>query len=172
MGSPAVSPPAAPQPLRVSGAAVIVVGWLLLGPQQPREQAPPESADDLSQAPLVAAQDALDAWGRFAVTGDLGGHFHPDGPQYAQLHSEVPAVRARKDRGPPYELQIEDATVEVVHARHTRLHVDVTLTRPSEAARSYKWQLELVREPDDGWKLWTVSDRWVVPAQVGRQARR
>ena len=146
----------------VSVAAIIAVGWLLLGPQQPREQAPPEGALSVSQVPLEAAQDALDAWGRFAVTGDLGeldGHFHPDGPQYAQLLDEAPAVGARGDGGPPYEFQIEDATVEVLKARRARLHVDVTLTHPSEAARQYQWQVVLVAGPDDDWRLWTVSDR-------------
>ena len=165
--SPAPRYDSPPRSRFLAGCAVVsvtavVVGWLLLGPQQPREQAPPQSALSSSEASLEAAQQALDAWGRFAVTGDLeelDGHFHPDGPQHAQLRNEAPAVRARADGGPPYEFQIEDATVEVYDSRHTRLRADVTLTRPSEAARSYKWRLELAPGPDGGWKLWTVSDQ-------------
>ena len=140
----------------------VVVGWLLLGPQQPREQAPPEVAFSSGEAPLEAAQQALDAWGRFAVTGDLDdldGHFHPDGPQYAQLRDEARAVRARSDGGPPYSFEIEDATVNAFHARRALLHVEVTLNRPGEPTRSLRWELDLVHEPHHGWTLWTVTSR-------------
>ena len=83
----------------VAVAAVIAVGWLLLGSHQPREQVPPEIGLNVSQAPLEAAQDALDAWGRFAVTGDLGeldGHFHPDGPQSGLLTHPSSGCRVQR----------------------------------------------------------------------------
>ena len=144
----------------VSIAAVLVIGWLLLEPRQPREEAPPETAFNSGEAPLEAAQQALDAWGRFAVTGDLeelNGHFHPDGPQYAQLQDEASAVRARSDGGPPYSFEIEDANVDALREQRALLHIKVTLNRPGEPVRSYRWELELVHQPQDGWTVWTVT---------------
>ena len=146
----------------VSIAAVLVIGWLLLEPHQPREEAPPKVAFSSREAPLEAAQQALHAWGRFAVTGDLeelDGHFHPDGPQYAQLQDEAPAVHGRSDGGPPYSFEIEDATVDALHARRALLNVEVTLNRPGEPTRSLRWELDLVHQPHDGWTLWTVTSR-------------
>lgn len=149
----------------VSIAAALVIGWLLLEPRQPREEEPPEVAFSSSEAPLEPAQQALDAWGRFAVTGDLeelDGHFHPDGPQYAQLRDEAPDVRARGDGGFPYsfgieDASIEDASVDTLHAGRALLHVEVALNRPGEPTRLLRWELDLVHEPHHGWRVWTVT---------------
>lgn len=102
----------------------------------------------------------MNAWARFASTGKLEGlkgHFHPDGPQYAQLREEAPSLRARTDHGPPYRFHVTAGTVQVVDKRRALLDVELVFTRAGKSTRTYTWELELVHEPEHGWRLWTVN---------------
>ena len=73
----------------------------------------PAGGPDVGQAPAApaaepveeAARAALDAWARFADSGDvdqLGVAFDRGGPQFARLQSEAPAVAARPAAGARY----------------------------------------------------------------------
>lgn len=142
----------------VACGAAAVTSWLLFAPGSSREPIQPASSSS-SQA-FQAAQEAMDAWARFASTGeldDLQGHFHPDGPQYAQLRQEAHSLRARTDDGPPYRFRVTTAAVKGVDDSRAVLHAELVVTRAGETTRTYAWELELVHQPEHGWTLWTVS---------------
>jgi hypothetical protein len=141
----------------VAGAALMA--WLLLSSQAPSgPPSPPLLAGD--DEVIQAIHAALDAWARFAVFGDLDvlrGHFHPDGPQYAQLRTEVDSIRQMGDAGPPYRFHVDQATLHEISRRAATVVVDATLSRSGELDRSYYWAIELRHFPDHGWMVWTVS---------------
>ena len=93
--------------LGLSLVAASLLVWLGLGgrsevPPPPDPGPPPRPTAD--QRALEAGRRALQAWGRFAVTnqlGTLGGWFWPNGPQYRQLAGEAKLRRGTKALGRP-----------------------------------------------------------------------
>jgi hypothetical protein len=99
---------------------------------------------------LEAATAAVEAWGSFAATGEIGlvdGWFAVDGPQYAQLQSEADSILA----GGIYDFALaEGVVVEPGLVRGT-----VTITDGKGESQTYLWDIELIHQ-DNHWKVWTV----------------
>ncbi len=104
---------------------------------------------------------ALSAWGVFAATGDLAavdGVFAADGPQYAQLQSEVADRLANAPGLPAFDFTMAEAEVVTRSPTAVVLRGDVVVQRVGLAAESYRWDVELRWDGTTGrWLLWTVS---------------
>jgi len=110
------------------------------------------SADDetVGWGEIEAATAAVEAWGSFAATGDIGlvdGWFAVDGPQYAQLLSEADSIVP----GGVYDFALKD---EVIVERGL-VRGTVTITGGNRESQTYQWDIELI---DQGthWEVWTV----------------
>ncbi|MDF1597367.1 MAG: hypothetical protein P1T08_14915 [Acidimicrobiia bacterium] len=106
---------------------------------------------------IAAAQDALDAWARFASTGDLAvldGFLDPAGPQYAQLFGEASTIGSD-------EATYSFTLVEPTAAMRDGFPVvsgTVIIARDGETVDEVVWDLHLI-EGGTRWLLWTVEDR-------------
>jgi Calcineurin-like phosphoesterase len=114
------------------------------------------------QRALEAGRRALVAWGRFAVTNQLGilrGWFWPNGPQYRELAREAKLRRDTKALGPPaYRFTLTQVRVLTPSPRHRILRGRVRVTRPGERGQSYGWDVWMRRgASDDRWRLWSVN---------------
>jgi Calcineurin-like phosphoesterase len=115
------------------------------------------------QQALDAGRRALVAWGRFAVTNQLGtlrGWFWPNGPQYRQLAREAKLRRGTRALGPPaYRFTLTRVRVLAPSPRQRVLRGRVRVTRPGEASQSYGWDVWMRRGGTSGdrWRLWSVS---------------
>ena len=145
-------------------AAVVVVfglAYLLWG----GGHRPTESTPD-GEGPVVAvASGALEAWGRFGVSGrldDVAPYFDPDGPQFARFREEATAIAANPAGPPPYRFAMSDATVER-RGEDWVVRGPVVVSRSGEADRRYDWEL-VVRLRNGGWAVWTVRDSGGEPA--------
>ena len=160
---------------RVRAAAGVVialflgVGYMLtLG--RPPGAASPGIAEAPPRAPAGAAGEsvedaaraALDAWARFADTGDvdqLEAAFDPGGPQLAGLRAEAPGLAARRAAGAPYAFTANGMQVGPGRSADERVVIaDVVVSRVGEADQRFAWELVMRRE-EDRWPLWTVRDR-------------
>lgn len=112
------------------------------------------SGDD----PVEAAREALRAWGRFAVSGDLSqveGWFHRDGPQYRRLEAEAGSIRQDPPGDPPYVVTLE--LVELVeHVEGVSVRARVVFIRTGEPSQSFDWDIHL-RQSTGRWQVWTVD---------------
>jgi hypothetical protein len=101
------------------------------------------------QQALEAGRRALEAWGRFAVTNQLGtlrGWFWTNGPQYRQLAREAKLRRGTKALGPPvYRFTLTRVRVLAPSPRHRILRGRVRVTRPGERGQSYGWDVWMRR---------------------------
>jgi hypothetical protein len=130
--------------VRKSAALVLVVclgaaSWLI------------SRAEGRLEDETVAAADALQAWARFASTGDIDlvlDSFAEDGPQLRQLRSEVESI----EPGPPYTFELSNAAI----VGEGIVRGTVTISRVGELEQVFRWDIELVRV-DNRWKLWSVS---------------
>lgn len=125
--------------------------------------APPKLASTAPPAEQ-AARAALDAWARFASTGDVAAlrdTFDPAGPQLARLSAEAPSVAARAAGGPPYSFSATVLYITTGRNQDEQLvAADVVLSRAGKPDQRFAWELVLRRSgPDAGWLLWTVRDR-------------
>lgn len=105
--------------------------------------------------PLDVVRRGLRAWGRFAVTGDLGEvdqWFDPNGPQFARFVEEAGFSRVA---GPPYTVDIRNPNVDVNDSTAS-VRGRVTFTKAGEGPRSYDWTIILERS-DGSWIIWTVK---------------
>jgi hypothetical protein len=120
---------------------------------------PPPANVELSDV-LPAAQAALEAWGEFAVGGELAllaDTFDKEGPQYGQLVEESPTLLADPLGPPPYVFAMGD--VELRHPRPPRVVLvgPVSISRPGEPEQRVRWRLHL-RWSGSEWLLWTIED--------------
>jgi hypothetical protein len=144
------------------GALVLVaifLAWLTVGGFG-AGKAPTTTTVD--QRALADGQQALNDWGRFAVSNDLRvlkDSFWANGPQYKQLAKEAKA-RAKPIGGPPYKVTMSG--VKVIDARTDQrvLRGRVQLSRPGEQAQIYSWDVWMQRDDTAGgrWRLWTVRE--------------
>ena len=127
---------------------------------------PAETDSSAPEAPFLAAvrndlEAALAAWGLFAATGEIDavdGRFAPDGPQYAQLLREVDDRVANAPGLPAFEFSMPDPVVLSSDPNAVVLTGEVIVTRPGIAPESYRWDIELRRDEEQGrWVLWTVA---------------
>ncbi len=106
---------------------------------------------------VAAAQDALDAWARFASTGDLAaldGFLDPAGPQYAQLVGEASTIGSGEAT---YTFVLENAAA-AMRDGFPVVSGTVMILRDGEIVDEVVWDLHLI-EGGTGWLLWTVEDR-------------
>jgi hypothetical protein len=116
------------------------------------------------QRVIADAQRALDAWGEFAISGDLaklGDTFQKDGLQYKRLVEESPELK-RKNTGPPsYKFALTPSRVLDAPDNQKIVRGTVRVTRPGERAQSFKWDIYMRRVPEsdpERWQLWTVAN--------------
>jgi hypothetical protein len=113
-------------------------------------------------SPIEAARDALSAWGRFAVSGDLDrldGFFHPDGPQWRQLAAEAETL-ADEPPGPPrYTVTLRQPRIVERGRDRAVVRGRVTFARRGETTQRYRWDLVMVPGDEGDWLLWTAAER-------------
>jgi hypothetical protein len=106
---------------------------------------------------IVAARHALAAWGRFAVSRELGEvqpWFAADGPQYGRFRAE--AAEPGPAPGPP-SYRVSFAPWEVAEVRRTvRVRAEVVFVRTGEPSQRFHWWV-IMRPAAGGWKVWTVE---------------
>jgi hypothetical protein len=143
-------------------AALTLVSLALGGRDDAPAPAPRVPAGPTAeQQALEAGRRALVAWGRFAVTNNLGilrGWFWPNGPQYQKLAQEAKLRRGTKALGPPaYRFTLTRVRVLAPSPVHRILRGRVRVTRPGERGQSYGWDVWMRRGASgDRWRLWTV----------------
>lgn len=159
-----------PAAIAVVGVLVLAVIVRVVAPGLTSGQAPvgePASAPTSHASParqddrVVAARDALAAWGRFAATGDLAAldrPFDPDGPQYRQLANEAGTLRSVAATAQPYEVTLTDARLGEALPGEAVVTGSVVWTRPGEPDQQYAWELVLRSTDGKAWRLWTVRD--------------
>lgn len=148
------------EPPRTSPPAAVPAGLSPTTAASPQSTAGTASrGDDETEAILHATQAALDAWGEFAVTGDLGPveEQFADGPQLRQLRDEAASRPAEAPGPPPYRFTLRDTSVTADDAA-ARVDAEVVLTRPGEVSQEFRWRIHLRRFGDE-WRLWTVEAR-------------
>ena len=109
---------------------------------------------------LVAMQDALAAWGEFAVTGrmrDLGEFFVSGGPQRRLLRSEAAAIRQDSPGLPSYEVTARDVFTVSVSQDDVVMRAEVVWSRDGEQTQVFVWDIQMQRV-DGTWQLLTVQD--------------
>ena len=158
-------PPPSGRP-RLAVAVVVVLGlvvayMLTVG----RPGSTPARPERLAPAgPEQAAKAALEAWARFASTGDvavLRDSFDPTGPQFTRLRAEAPQVATRSTSGAPYTFSAATlGTSQGTDPDEQLVGADVVASRPGEADQRFAWELVLRRAgANRPWLLWTVRDR-------------
>jgi hypothetical protein len=112
---------------------------------------------------VAGAQRALQAWGEFAVTGDLAtleDTFWKQGLQYQQLAKEARAIRRRGAGPPPYQFTLTPRQVLPGPGGQRIVRGSVRMSRSGEPTRSFQWDIYMQRARGSGnqpWRLWTVD---------------
>lgn len=108
---------------------------------------------------VSVVEEAMAAWGRFAVSGDLDEvepFFVVDGPQYRLFVEESATLAAAAPGPPPYRVLVE--TFEVLKdAGEERVTARVRFVRTGEPSQSFRWVI-VVRRVGGEWKVWTVEE--------------
>lgn len=143
----------------VIALAACVAYMLTAGP--PARPPAPVLAEVAPPAQRAATQ-ALDAWARFASTGELAtldGAFDPAGPQMAALRLQAVGL-AQPDVG-AYTFGADVLSVRAGRNPDEEVVVaDVVLSRPGEADQRFAWEIVMRRSGQSGaWVVWTVRDR-------------
>lgn len=121
------------------------------------------SFSDTGQQVIAGAQRALQAWGEFAVTGDLATldeTFWKQGRQYQQLSKEAAAIRKRGAGPPSYQFTLAPKQVLPGPGGQRIVRGSVRMSRTGETPRSFQWDVYMQRVSGGGsqpWKLWTVD---------------
>ena len=148
--------------------AVFAVAYLALGRSGNGQSAPSSAAPAGAKAQVVGvASGALQAWGRFAVSGrleELTPYFDPDGPQFAQFRREAAELAAHPTGPPEYRFAMSDATAER-KGDDWLVRGPVVVSRPGEADQRFRWEL-VVRQRGEGWAVWTVRESGGGPAST------
>lgn len=109
---------------------------------------------------LEVVGKALEAWGRFAVSGDLAevaGLFAAGGPQFRRFETEAAAFAAAPLGPPPYRYEMIGPTVVEIGAAERMVQGSVVVSRPDEPQQTFHWSLLLRWMPDAGrWQVWSV----------------
>lgn len=140
------SAPQATAPVPTTAPAIVSTTTT---PRLPTTTSPPEPP-----GPIEGAQAALDAWGRFAGSGDLGElaeHFAPNGDQLARLRLEAGTLTV----GDPYRIRLANPSAVDEGTGTVTVTGDVIWTRADEPEQHYRWAIELQRSPS-AWLLVTV----------------
>ncbi|MFP3914154.1 MAG: hypothetical protein ACLFWM_04715 [Actinomycetota bacterium] len=111
------------------------------------------------RSPERVVREGMEAWGRFAVAGDLGEvapWFSPEGPQWRQFQAEAPALSDHPLGDPPYTVTVADLVLSREDPR-TRVEATVTFVRTGEPSQTFRWVVVLVGEGEDR-AIWTVEE--------------
>lgn len=145
-----------------TGATLVPVTVTIPTPTASSTTAAPGIVTSTSVTPppvVIALNDALAAWGIFAVTGvmaDLGDHFVVGGPQRRQLRSESAAIRENPLGPPAYDVTTANVFTKSVSNDDVVLRAEVLWERPGEEPQQMLWDIQM-RLVDGRWLLHTVE---------------
>jgi len=109
---------------------------------------------------VVAMQDALTAWGEFAVTGrmrDLGDGFVVGGPQRRLLRAESATILEDPLGPPPYVVTTDNIFTVSVTPTDVVLRAEIQWAREGEETQRFVWDIQM--QLNEGlWRLLTVED--------------
>lgn len=146
------------------------LAWAVASRASPTDAVPVEPVDvdrvtvpEPSMAPdapdvEAALVEVLDAWGAFAVTGDLtllDGLVSPDGPRMCTFQEEARALQADPPGPPDYRVTAGPGRVRIFTPEAITDRT-VSFTRPGEADQVFAWRL-IFRLEAGRWKLWSVT---------------
>lgn len=122
----------------------------------------PPVITDTPTAPavVVALREALAAWGRFAVSGDMAeleDHFVVGGPQRRQLRAESGAIRESPPGPPAYEVTASNVFSVSVTTDDVVMRAEVVWAREGEEPQEFLWDIQM-RRIEGTWRLLTVED--------------
>ncbi len=144
---PAAETSARIPPPAVGPPSTVAVG-VVTGPTTPAN-------DDLFLEPIDVARRGLEAWGRFAASGDLDevASWFSSGPQWERFVEET--KRGGVD-GVAYSVSLTEVEVSEVEDEAVVLG-RVVFVRTGEAAQVFRWRIVLVFEGRE-WRIWTVEE--------------
>lgn len=170
MELPALTAPRARLALGVA-ALIVAAGWLAIDvatapspaagkgpavlPAAATSPTPTTAAPRVEEDVVRAAAVALEDWASFAGSGDLTDveeTLHTAGPQYRQLAAETATAAGT------YRFDLGDHPQVALDGGHARVLTAVAFTTPA-AVKTYDWELEMRRDAEGGWRLWTVHER-------------
>lgn len=111
--------------------------------------------EDDGPDPVTVIRQALSAWGRFAVSGDLAEvepWFVAGGPQYEQFRTE--AATPGSAGGPAYQVTFEALAVDPTDPN--RMRGRVVFARTGEPSQVFDWWISL-RRRNGLLQVWTVE---------------
>lgn len=121
----------------------------------PQPQSSPE------EVLLEHTQDALDAWGVFAATGNLDvvRETFGAGPQLEQLRSEAEHPDAVWPGLPAFRFAIAGSSVSSLNEEAALVRVSIEMSRePGVTADAFSWDIEMRWDgAEERWRLYTVS---------------
>jgi hypothetical protein len=174
---PAVQPTTPPWRVFVAFAVVLVLALALIvvsrsdaetnaGPAAP----PPPVTSTTTQAPsttldrdallLGQTQDALDAWGEFAATGDVDAvrEMFLAGPQLDQLQTEAGDAGATWPGLPAFQFALTDTTISRMTEDAAVVRASIAMSRPGTTTTAFRWDIEMRwDDTSERWRLYTVS---------------
>ena len=119
----------------------------------PSSVIPLENPDDEMRQSI---EQALTAWGAFAGSGDLDSmvpFFFEDGPQWESLVAEADSFVG----GEPLEVTGDERSLTFNDASGV-YRATVTFAGPGVEPVVVNWAIELRRDADGSWKIWSVLD--------------
>lgn len=152
-----VSPATTPPPTSGEVLPVSTVGVVSVTTGDPTGSSSSAPTGD-GDVPRVV-EEALAAWGRFAVSGDLDEvepFFVVDGPQYRLFVEEAVTLAGSPPGPPPYRVLVEIFDV-VRDVAEVRVEARVRFVRTGEPSQSFRWVI-VVRRIGHDWKVWTVEE--------------
>lgn len=109
---------------------------------------------------VEAVDNALVAWGEFAVDGDLD-HVRPyfvnDGPQFDQFLVDAEVIGDKPPGGEPLIFRMENPETYPNGENEWLFKGDVIGTRSGEKAQTFTWELRVIRQSDkEPWRVLSV----------------
>jgi hypothetical protein len=115
------------------------------------------ATEDLPEPLTEATHAGVDAWSKFAVTGDpavLGSAFVSDGPQWRQFEAEA-AAWTDPPGGEPMRFEIRQYRLRHLDSTTATVWVEVEASRTGFVSEVFGWDFDLIL--DNGqWRVWTV----------------
>jgi hypothetical protein len=109
-----------------------------------------------------AGEAALEAWGRFAGSGDLAilhEHFHPLSPQLTLLAAKAAALTQAPLDESPYSFVMTEPLVNLQSSRLALMQGTVITTRGEETLSELDWRLTFAwSEETESWLVWTIEE--------------
>lgn len=156
-GRSAEMTPSVVQPVRREAALAIPSSTTVRS--TPTTTAPTTFATRLASDPMTVVHEGIEAWGLFAVTGDLSvvqPWFSLAGPQYELFEREARGNAGIALGGEPYAVTLQDETL--TEAGDTaQVRGRVVFVRTGEPSQPFRWTIDLVWE-SERWLIWTVSE--------------